>query len=453
MIIKLISRKENMNNIFYPKQINKTKPVIVENQCFFVMPFSVEYTNLYDTLSLYMRNNGYTCMRVDNNLSASVPIINLILNGIATSQFIIVDISETNANVFYELGITHTIKEYENVFIIKENNASTPFDIQHLQYIPYDKNNLKALAIKLLERLKANQYKNTFKRVLSIKQLLKYDDIDDFAEFFLNHFPEEKVLIYISLMENISINLSSSNITTAIWEYDKFLRAETGKIESEEFITPLFKLFYEILLSCYKIDEIELFINDFLHIHEYGNLSNKELLSYQTDLAIKFAENLKLVDITAKWIIEYFQRSKSTHVDLNRYKLEAFLLKNESEQINEHIINALFSDNNHIREHMADIIGEKKLIIAEENLITQLKREQNIYTASSIVEALGKINSHKALVILNNWLDNNAEKIIQNGNYFVIKHFRNAIINIDNGIHLNDFDNKYYDVLKLNNEI
>lgn len=82
-------------------------------------------------------------------------------------------------------------------------------------------------------------------------------------------------------------------------------------------------------------------------------------MSYQTDLAIKFAEKLKLLEITAKWIVEYFQRSKSTHVDLNRYKLEAFLLKNESDQINEYIINALFSDNNYVREHMADIAGEK----------------------------------------------------------------------------------------------
>ena len=114
-----------MNNIFYPKQILKTKITTLENQCFFAMPFSAEYTNLYDTLALYLENNGYKCIRVDNNLSASVPIINLILNGIATSQFIIVDISETNANVFYELGITHTVKDYENVFIIKENEAKT----------------------------------------------------------------------------------------------------------------------------------------------------------------------------------------------------------------------------------------------------------------------------------------------------------------------------------------
>lgn len=126
-----------MNNIFYPKQILKTKITTLENQCFFAMPFSAEYTNLYDTLAFHLENNGYKCIRVDNNLSASVPIINLILNGIATSQFIIVDISETNANVFYELGITHTVKDYENVFIIKENESKTPFHILYQKRIFY----------------------------------------------------------------------------------------------------------------------------------------------------------------------------------------------------------------------------------------------------------------------------------------------------------------------------
>lgn len=442
-----------MNNIFYPKQILKAKTITSENQCFFAMPFSAEYTNLYDTLALHLENNGYKCIRVDNNLSASVPIINLILNGIATSQFVIVDISETNANVFYELGVTHTVKDYENVFIIKENESKTPFDIQHLLYISYDKNNLKQLATKLLERLKANQYKNAFKHELSMKQLLKYEEIDNFVDLFSNHFSKEEICIYSELLDGNTTVTNVSSITDAVWKYDKFLRENANKPEIEEYISSLFKLFFEILLSCHQNDEIVLFIDNFLHDCEYGSLSSKKLLSYQTDLAIKFAENLKLIEITAKWIVEYFQRSKSTHVDLNRYKLEAFLLKNESDQINEYIINALFSDNKYVREHMADIVGEKKLTAAEDNLIIQLKREKSIYTISSIVEALGKIDSKKSIDTIKEWLNNNAEVAIENGEYFAIKHFRNAIVKIDSRETLSDFDSKYFDVLKINNEI
>lgn len=441
-----------MNEIFYPKQINKTKIISVENQCFFAMPFSTQYKNLYDTLSMYLQNEGYKCIRVDNNLAASVPLINLILNGIATSQFVIVDISETNANVFYELGITHTIKDYENVFIIKEKDASTPFDIQHLQYISYDKNNLKQLATELLERLKANLYKNTFKRELAIKQLHKYEYIDAFVDFFSNHFNEDEICICIDLL-NGTIKTGEAKIVSFIWKYDEILQRETNKFESEIYTMPLFKLFYEILLSCCQITEIEAYVDEFLRKHEYGGLSYKRLLSCQTDLAVKLAENLLLVEITIKWIVEYFQRSKSAQVDLNRYKLEAFLLKNDQEIINEYIINALFSDNKHVREHMADIVGEKQLVAAEDNLILQLRREKNIYTTASIVEALGKINSKKSLAVMSEWLDRNAENTIKNGDYFLIKHFRNAIIRLDSGKSLTNFDNQYFEILKLNNEI
>lgn len=102
---------------------------------------------------------------------------------------------------------------------------------------------------------------------------------------------------------------------------------------------------------------------------------------------------------------------------------------------------------------MADIIGEKKLVAAEDNLITQLKRETNIYTTASIVEALGKIDSKKSIATIDEWLNNNAEITIKNGDYFLIKHFRNAIVKIDNDESLKKFDSKYFDILKLNNEI
>ena len=441
-----------MDNIFYPKQLNKSKLAVCENQCFFAMPFCAEYTNIYDTLSLYMEKEGYRCVRVDNNYSASVPIINLILKGIATAQYVIVDISEINANVFYELGITHTVKDFENVFIIKEQEAKTPFDIQHLQYIAYDKNNLKVLANELLRRLKANQYKNTFKKSLATKQILKYDDIDDFVEHFTQLFDEEKITIFTSLLDHSSIVVKSKQVLiNAIWEYDKVLRQEIKEQESHSYIPSMFQLFYELLLPCYSLDEIRKYIDDFLNTQEYSSLYDDSFLPYKTELAIRFAENSKLLDITLKWIIEYFQRSKSTKVDLNRYKLEAFLLKTDSIKIDEYIANALLSDNHYIREHMADIVGEKKLNIAEDNLISQLKRETNIYTVSSIIEALGKINSQKSIETINNWVEMNAPEVINNKNYFVLKHIRNALLKIDPKETLRKFDDKYFELLARNN--
>lgn len=254
-----------MNQIFYPKQITKAKVKTRENQCFFAMPFSDSYNNVYDTISLYFEKEGYSCIRVDKNHSASVPIINLILNGIAESQYIIVDISETNANVFYELGVTHTIKEFENVFIIKEKESCTPFDIQHLQYIEYDKNNLKSLAEELLSRLKANQYKNIFKNIITDNQLIGYQDIDEFL-YFINHlFTEQQIKIYSSILDNsIQDNISKKEIVDAIWDFDKILFSETNKVK--ENMDSMFNLFSELLLRVSDIDEIIRYIDEFIQM-------------------------------------------------------------------------------------------------------------------------------------------------------------------------------------------
>ena len=52
MAIKKVSVIVPMHNV-------KTKITTLENQCFFAMPFSAEYTNLYDTLAFHLENNGY----------------------------------------------------------------------------------------------------------------------------------------------------------------------------------------------------------------------------------------------------------------------------------------------------------------------------------------------------------------------------------------------------------
>lgn len=51
---------------------------------------------------------------------------------------VIEDVTDKNPNVFYELGIAHTLGK--NVIIITQNKNHTPFDIQHIRYIQYNDN-------------------------------------------------------------------------------------------------------------------------------------------------------------------------------------------------------------------------------------------------------------------------------------------------------------------------
>ena len=111
------------------------------------------------------------------------------------------------------------------------------------------------------------------------------------------------------------------------------------------------------------------------------------------------------------WIIAYFRRTKSTTIDLNRYKLERFLMLTSDNEINQVIADAVFDDNCYVREHLSDIIGEKKLYLAEPCLIKQLEIEENYFTAISIVEAIGKLNSKQGIDAINSWLTNHKCKL------------------------------------------
>ena len=163
----------------------------------------------------------------------------------------------------------------------------------------------------------------------------------------------------------------------------------------------------------------------------YNNIDD-EILTWKTDLMLLLAKHRKLLKISIPWIIDYFSRSKASSVDLNRYKLESFLMTTEYEDINQIIINSLFNPNCHIREHMADIIGEKKLYEGHQNLLKQMDIEQNYFTVASIIEAIGKIGDFNDIAFINKWIDEHIEKAIQDHQYFLLKHIYKALGCLDN---------------------
>jgi hypothetical protein len=80
-------------------------------------------------------------------------IINDIWQSINKAGLIIADISIHNANVFYELGIAHTLGK-EVILTRKKDGEKSPFDISAWRYIEYE-----------LTPLKAEEFRNTLSKV------------------------------------------------------------------------------------------------------------------------------------------------------------------------------------------------------------------------------------------------------------------------------------------------
>jgi len=106
------------------------------DQCFVIMPFTAELHYFY----LYLRHHlekkhRLICERADSDV-LTVPLLGKIKDFITRADIIIADCSGRNPNVFYELGIAHTLNK--DVILITHDEIETiPSDIRHFEFIRY----------------------------------------------------------------------------------------------------------------------------------------------------------------------------------------------------------------------------------------------------------------------------------------------------------------------------
>lgn len=430
----------------YPKQYQHANIPIEKNKCFVIMPFKQEFDYVYGIIKDGLNNAGYTCNRVDE-ISGSVPIVAKILNEILSARYIIADLSGCNPNVFYELGVSHSFKDAHNIIILKQKNSSVPFDIMHLTYVEYDNNNAKLLVSNILKSIEDVKYISDFQEILNIKGIIPYISEDNgyFVDFLKQKLGKNLIQITKLLQENQQFN-TQLDVESIIKNYECIL-SETIKSGDNKRIENCLKLYYEILKSSADLDcsiiSVQQFIdNSFFAIN---NINDSRIIIWQTDLCISMAKADKILHIVLPWIINYFSRTKTATIDLNRYKLEAFLVTSSDDKVNEVICNAVMDENCYIRENISDIIGEKKLYFAKSVLIKQLASEENYYTAISIIEALGKIGDSSCITDIMDWTTSHEKAIISQKQFFVLKHVRIALNKLDDGSDnvLEKFDKKY----------
>lgn len=421
-----------MNNyIIYPKQLRRHIIPVEKNRCFFLMPFNHEFDIVYGTIKKFLNEKELICNRADE-ISGSTPIISKILTEIMRSQYIIVDITNSNPNVYYELGITHTLKEARNVLLIKRKDYKAPFDISHLTYIEYDTSNLFLLVSMIYDFIKESQKKNNLYDALNMRNIIGYvdDNNNDFVEYIQNEIP--LVVPYISkALMGEGKELSPKQLQELVYSF-RLLLNSTISVQNNKIVSKILDVFFELIALIPEQEILQELVvsilNNFFSLYKLSDISINE---YKTRLALLLAKNNVYMDIVLPWIINYFSRSKSTTIDLNRYKIESLLMTTSSNIINDAIINSLCNPDCYIREHMADIIGEKKLVDAASLLCTQLKNENNYFTAQSMIEAIGKLDYTSGIQVIESWINIHKDEIIKTKQLFVLKHAFFAISKLD----------------------
>lgn len=95
------------------------------------LPFREPFTTVYnDCIIPPLQGDGFR-IKADEIFAPANYITKNIWQLINRSSLLIADITIRNPNVFYELGIAHTIGR--DVIIISQNKDDIPFDIQSLQ--------------------------------------------------------------------------------------------------------------------------------------------------------------------------------------------------------------------------------------------------------------------------------------------------------------------------------
>lgn len=99
-----------------------------------MMPFSSNFNNVYTAIQNAAETNGMTCSRADN-IWEEHAIIQDVVNLIVKAKVVVCDCTGKNPNVFYEIGIAHTLGK--EVILLTQHQDDVPFDLRHLRYIKY----------------------------------------------------------------------------------------------------------------------------------------------------------------------------------------------------------------------------------------------------------------------------------------------------------------------------
>jgi hypothetical protein len=99
------------------------------------MPFQSALQPIYDDhIKAVVEGESLACLRADN-IFGTQQITRDIWEHINRARFLIADLTGQNPNVFYELGIAHTLNK--KVILLTQSMDDVPFDLKTLRCLVY----------------------------------------------------------------------------------------------------------------------------------------------------------------------------------------------------------------------------------------------------------------------------------------------------------------------------
>jgi len=139
--------------IFFKSFFQPDLPLPMAGNCFVAMPFAEGFNIVYSSIKEAMESDelGFRCHRADEEFAGGY-VMETVLRQLQEAEIVIADLTGRNANVFYELGIAHTVKDARCIVLISQDEI--PFDVRAYRCHKYDPSKLKSLEQHLMASVK-----------------------------------------------------------------------------------------------------------------------------------------------------------------------------------------------------------------------------------------------------------------------------------------------------------
>lgn len=137
--VKKVAKKAATRKRVTPQKAKKKvrKPKVTDGTCFVLIPFKEPFETYYRAIIRPAIGNANLDVKRGDSLFTPTPIMGDIWKMIQDAKVLVAELTEKNANVFYELGLAHAIGK--PVVLITETMDDVPFDLRPLRVILYDK--------------------------------------------------------------------------------------------------------------------------------------------------------------------------------------------------------------------------------------------------------------------------------------------------------------------------
>ena len=126
-------------------------------RAFVIRPFGIKSDIDFDRVERELISPALAALQVEGRGTLEIlrqgNIRHDMFQRLLTADLVIADVSIHNANVFYELGIRHALRE-KRTFLLRSEGDTYPFDLQTDRYLAYDRNDPGSRLPVLIEALR-----------------------------------------------------------------------------------------------------------------------------------------------------------------------------------------------------------------------------------------------------------------------------------------------------------